>query len=44
MTEQLASGIAGAHLEWLDAPHLALFTKPGLAAEIMRRFAATLTQ
>ena len=38
MTERLCSEIHGARLEWLDAPHLVLFTKPRLAANVMQRF------
>jgi pimeloyl-ACP methyl ester carboxylesterase len=41
-TEQLCSGIAGSRLQWIEAPHLALFVKPRLAAETMQRFTSNL--
>ncbi len=40
--EQLRTNITGARLEWLDAAHLALFMKPKLAAEALRKFAGAL--
>ena len=42
ITEELYNNIVGAHLEWIDAPHLTLFSRPQLSAAAMRRFAATL--
>ena len=42
VTEQLRINITGARLEWLDAPHLALFMRPKLGAEALRKFAEAL--
>jgi pimeloyl-ACP methyl ester carboxylesterase len=42
ITDELYSNIVGARLDWLDAPHLALFTRPQLATQAMRSFAAVI--
>jgi pimeloyl-ACP methyl ester carboxylesterase len=38
VTAQLSVGIPGARLEWINAPHLAMLTKPRAVADVMQQF------